>query len=203
MLGLVVLGVVLWKLLPLGGATPSLDDPVAVAEFINSGAFKALPSDARRPYTKAARKHQKGIEEARRAGRIDGRTYRAAHLASWIERRVDDMEEYYARPVAKRRAELDEMLLDKPTRPAGGTSAKTAAPSPPGGSKESDTSLLYEDEADEAQFEAMKDRFEDDFLDNWPPQRKEQYKQFRRAYTERRKELEAGAPASPPARAAG
>ena len=194
--GVIVLALVAWNLLPSRGPRRLLEDPVAVAKFINSRDFKESPADGRRPYMKAARKLQQQIAEARRSDSIDKQTYRAAYLASWMERRVDDMEEYYAKPAAKRRAYIDEML-GHPAAAGTGTSAKVAAAaqSPPPTAKPkggANTSLLYDedDAADEQEFEAMKDRFEDNFLDAWPPQRKEQYKQFRRAYTDRRKQLE-------------
>jgi hypothetical protein len=142
-----------------------------------------------------------------------------------MDRRLEDMEGYYNKPPAKRQAFLDELLAEKVKAPEkAGTTAGMGAkgtgklPGPKASDKpkqpkqpdkpsdKSDTSLLYEDEEGRQKFEEKKDKFEDDFLDSWTPERKEQWKQFRRAYTERRKQLEAvagatTAPAGPPAKA--
>ena len=185
---------------------PRADDALAIAHFVASPEFAQLSADQRRPYMQGARKRLPEIAAACREGKIDRRTYRKAYLCSWLERRLEDMQDYYQRPAAKRQAFLESLLDDKglpqdavaKAQAKAARAAATTPPAKPAPPKEreeqkepSDIALLYDDEAERLRFEEKKDAFEDDFLDRWPAERKAQWKQYRSAYTERRKAREA------------
>ena len=207
--------VLAWKLLT-SPPPPPPKDPVALAQFIASSQFEKLPAEQKRPYMKLARRQMKQIETLRREEKIDKRSYRLTYAAAWMERRLDDMEDYYKQPPAKRDAWLDQQLAEKgsdqekgsgkakavakekdPRAPA--VAAKPSAATRPAdvaSAKVSsifdgdDTKLLYDDEPSRVKFEEMKDDFEDEFLDTWTADRKKLWEQYRAAYKLRREARE-------------
>ena len=213
---LAVIGVVVlaWKLLS-GPPPPPPSDPVALAQFIASPQFEKLPAEQKRPYMKLARRQMKQIETLRREEKIDKRSYRLAYAAAWMERRLDDMEDYYKQPPAKRAAWIDQQVAEKGSDQEKGSgkpkmvakekdaratavAARPSASTRPAGiasAKSSsvfddDTKLLYDDEPSRVKFEEMKDDFEDEFLDTWTADRKKLWEQYRAAYKLRREARE-------------
>ena len=184
-----LVGVVIWASRPSAEPVRG-DDPLALANYVRTHEFERLPADQKRPYMQSVRKHMADVEAARRDGRIDSKAYRAAYLCAWMERRLDDMHDYYKLPAAQRQAWLDKQLADKvggpgqPKPAAAPAAAKVAS---------SDGGLLYDDEAGKAKFEEEQDDFEDDFLDGWTPENKKRWEQYRAAYKQRRAALEAAA----------
>lgn len=191
----VLLAIGLFLLLRPGAqAPPPTDDAEAVARFLATPRFKQLPAEQKLPYMKAARKQMKQIEAQTRAGTIDRQTYRTAYIFSRLARKLEDMSDYYAQPAARRQAYMDAMLKpDAPPRPAGaagGTTKPSSTDRQDPSAQPDDHSLLWTDEQQRVAYEALKDDLEDDYFDTATPQAKQQWKDFRAAYTERRAQLE-------------
>jgi hypothetical protein len=185
---------------PVSGA-----DGVALAEFIRTPAFAALPAEQRVPYMNGIHKQMPEIEAARREGRIDHKAYRDAYIANWMTRRLDDMDDYYKQPPARRTAWLDRQFADdeKKAKAAGPATAPSTAEevSPDGG-------LLYKNAEEKAKFDAAKEDFEDDFLKHWSPDERKRWDTFREQYKARRERSKAAhkatattGPSPPPAAA--
>ena len=137
--GVAVIGVAVlaWRLLR-SPPPPPPNDPVALAQFIASSDFEKLPAEQKRPYMKLARRQMRQIETLRREEKIDKRSYRLTYVAAWMERRLDDMDDYFKQPPDKRAAWLDRQMAEKETRSdkdrsAGkaGAPAKENDPRPP------------------------------------------------------------------------
>jgi hypothetical protein len=192
---LLIIGAIVWLQTDRGPVKG--DDGVALAKFIRTGEFERMPSEQRLPYMHSIRQQLPVIEAARREGRIDTKTYRDAYLASWMTRRLDDMQDYYKIPAAHRAAWLDRQLSDK-------KSVSKAQPvreenvSPDGG-------MLYKDAKEKAKFEAAKDDFESEFLDRWTPENRKRWEEYRTQYKLRRERLAStrtslsNSPQAPPA----
>lgn len=185
----------------MGGPTRG-EDPVALAKLVAAPEFAALPAEQKRSYMRRVRKHMKQIEAARRAGDIDKRAYRVAYVCTWMERKLEDMEDYYKTPAARRQAWLDEELggADGGGGDGGARTMSASGSASRGGGKttaaagvSSDGGLLYDDEEGKAKLEEEKDDFEDEFLQTWTPHGRRQWEEFRAAYKKRRDALKAKA----------
>lgn len=193
----------------MGGPTRG-EDPVALAQLVAAPEFAALPAEQKRSYMRRVRKHMKEIEAARRAGDVDKRAYRAAYVCTWMERKLEDMEDYYKTPAARRQAWLDKELGGAGGEGAGRPASASASASSTGGgadaaaaSVSSDGGLLYDDEEGKAKLDEEKDDFEEEFLQTWTSQGRRQWEEFRAAYKKRREAIKAKAkPSGGSARAA-
>ena len=181
----------------MGGPTRG-EDPVALAKFVAAPEFAALPAEQKRSYMRRVRKHMKEIEAARRADDIEKRAYRVAYVCTWMERKLEDMEDYYKTPAARRQAWLDKELGGSEGGGGGGGArpASASGSASGGGGKatatavvSSDGGLLYDDEEGKAKLEDEKDDFEDEFLQSWTPRGRRQWEDFRAAYKKRRDAL--------------
>lgn len=157
---------------------PASSDPVELAKYVATDDFEKLPPDQKRPYMKRVRQTMKQITDARREDRITKQQYRAAYVCAWMERKLDDMDAYYAIPAARRAAAVDKELRSK--------QKKSAGPTKPDDSEK----LLYDDPEGRQKFEEMKDDFEDDYVDALPPELRQHWEQYRQDYKSRRDALE-------------
>ena len=178
----VALGLVLAVVFALRGGRDRAvrgDDPIALATFIRTAEFDALPSEQKVPYLHSVRKQMSQIESARREGRIDGKAYRDAYICTWMARKLDDMQDYYKLPPAKRSAWLDREVADD------GPPGKSA-PAPASADVSPDGGLLYDDAEERKKFDEAKDEFEEEFLERWTPDARRKWEEFRKVYKARR-----------------
>ena len=146
-----------------GSSKPAPEsDPVTLARFVAGREFDAVPELEKRPYTKAVRQHLEEIAGAFRDGRIDEKTYFAAYLNAYVERKLDGMEEYFASPATKRDAALTQEYARK-TQQASASDAKKSA-------KLSDTLPKPSEE--------LEDDFIDERVETWPPEQRAKWEEY-------------------------
>jgi uncharacterized membrane protein len=148
------------------GSRPSPEsDPATLARFVAGGQFQDMPEMDKRPYTKAVRQRLEEIAGAFREGRIDEKTYFAAYLNAYVERKLDGMEEYFASPATKRDAALTQEYARKTQQAAAGDAKKSA--------KLSDTLPKPS--------EGLEDDFIDERVETWPPEQRAKWEEYCRA----------------------
>jgi hypothetical protein len=144
--------------------TPPTADVAALAKFVRTSQFNKLPEAEKRPYMKALREGMSQLVEARNQGRISQNDYEAAYLNAYLERKLDDMEEFFQLPEAKRKQVLLAEYVNKQRAKPATVSASTATPPQPDEQKEED--------------------FVDDRVETWPPEERAKWEEYRKAVKE-------------------
>lgn len=135
-------------------------DPVDLAKFVATSRYEALPEEDKRPYMKLIRSGMDEIAAAARDGRLTQQEYEAAYLNAKLERRIDDMKDYFSHPAATRQKVLAAEYRKK---------ASSSKPATAGG----DEPPQPDDETEDDYFEKR--------VEQWPPEEQEKWEEFRRA----------------------
>jgi|SRR5688572_8788825 len=156
-------GVVAWAMRSPEPPAPTAD-VAALAKFVRTSAYNDLPEAQKRPYMKALRKGSKELIRARNEGRISQNDYEEAYLNAYFERKLDDMEEFYEIPEAKRKQVLLAEYVKKNREKTATTAASAPEPPKPDEEKEDD--------------------FMEDRVETWPPEERAKWEEFRKAVKE-------------------
>ena len=142
---------------------PPTADVATLAKFVRTDAYKKLPEDQKRPYMKSLRKGMAQLADARNQGQISQNDYEAGYLNAYLERKLDDMDEFFKIPEAKRKQVLlAEYVKKNRTKPA--TAASSSTPPHPAEDKE--------------------EHFVDHRVEKWPPEERAKWEQYRHAIKE-------------------
>src|SRR5687768_1481756 len=136
-------------------------DVAELAKFVRTSEYNNLPEAQKRPYMKALRKGSKELIRARNEGRISQNDYEEAYLNAYFERKLDDMEEFYEIPEAKRKQVLLAEYVKKNREKTATTAASAPEPPKPDEEKEDD--------------------FMEDRVESWPPEERAKWEEFRKA----------------------
>jgi hypothetical protein len=141
---------------------PADGDPVQIARFVRTDAYERLPEADKRPYMKALRKNLDRVATAHRAGQLTRKEYEEAYLNTWMERRLDQMEDFYKVPAAQRQQRLiaEYVKKNKSSLSSSRPSAAAELPKPD---------------------DATEENFEDDRVATWPPEEQAKWQQYRQA----------------------
>lgn len=117
--GLLLLLASVWAMWP---STPGPEgNLLEVAKFVASARYDALPEPEKRPYMKKVRSDMDQIAAAAQEGRLTQQEYEVAYLNSKLERRMDDMQDFFSHPAASR---LKVLTADYAKKSASSKSAK-------------------------------------------------------------------------------
>lgn len=141
---------------------PAETDLVTLANFVRSNEFKRMPEAQKRPYMKTLRKNVDALAEARQSGRISQGDYEEAYLNAQLERKLDQMEEFYSLPANRRLAALTAEYVKKGREKPKPAIAAAAKPEPP----------KPDDE--------VEDDWIDDRVQTWPAEEQTKWAEFRR-----------------------
>src|SRR5688572_8317139 len=156
-------GMVLWAM-RAPEPPPATADVATLAKFVRTSQYNALPEGQKRPYMKALRKGSKELVAARNEGRISQNDYEEAYLNAYMERKLDDMEEFFEIPEAKRKQTLVAEYVKKNREKVATTAASAPEPPKPDEEKEDD--------------------FMEDRVETWPPEERAKWEEFRKAVKE-------------------
>ncbi len=144
---------------------------LTLVKFVASPAFEDLSAREQRPYMAALRDNSHKITEAFLKGTISPENYEVAVLYTFMERRINEMETYFRTPPGRERDEYLDILIEGHAHRPSTTRPSTNAVRP-----DYNTFALNQ-------------------IENWPPERRSQWAEFRAALKERRKARSATAPA--------
>jgi hypothetical protein len=149
---------------------PSPNDDVAkLAKFMESDRFKNLSEAEQRPYMKRMRKSAAELLHAAQTKQINENEYETATLYGYLERQLDNMEDFYSVPEAAR----PQRLLAEYRQKAAESAAKKATTRPAAPLVVDGSKIDIDDDE--------KDEFIDDQLAKWPPERQQQWETYRAA----------------------
>jgi hypothetical protein len=169
-----VVAVVAWKLRKPKLPSPS-DDVAVLAKFVRTDQYKDLSEADKRPFAKALRHRSAELAAARAEGRISDKDYAAGYLNGWFERKLDDMNEYFATPADKRKATLAKHYAKK---------VRTAATAPSATAPASADVAAPDGEAE--------DSFVKHRVSTWPPEQRAKWEEFKKATKEAKELAKAG-----------
>jgi hypothetical protein len=152
------------------GAPPSLTaDPVRLAKFASSPKFEALPDEQRRQYMDAVREGKDDWYEAYAKHQLTSQQYENALLNAWISRSLEHSNEY----ALLRAGTPRQIFLDRIVRKGEKKRLATTRPA--------QSTLFDKDPYDLDEVKKL--------VAGWPPERRAQWEEFRKAVRERQAAL--------------